>query len=156
MLLLRDFHQPHHPHHPSSPSGECLVSSGPGSTHCDASMFLTRSHQSKTPVMAKYMYSMWPLNAWNRVMRLNNWKFLFVALQLIWISFLKKYIYLFGYASSWLQHSWSLILVVTCEIFSCGMWDLVSWLGTERGPPALWTQSLSHWTTKEVPEFKFK
>ena len=35
---------------------------------------------------------------------------------------------------------------------SCGMWDPVSWLGTEPGPPALGAQSFSHWTTSEVPK----
>ena len=31
------------------------------------------------------------------------------------------------------------------------MWDLVPWPGIEPGPPALGEQSLSHWTTREVP-----
>ena len=44
-----------------------------------------------------------------------------------------------------------LVLVVACGIFSCGMWDLVPWPGIEPGPPALGAQSLSHWTTREVP-----
>ena len=35
-------------------------------------------------------------------------------------------------------------------ILSCSMWDLVSWLGIEPGPPILEVQSLSHWTTREV------
>ena len=33
----------------------------------------------------------------------------------------------------------------------CGMWDLVPWLGIQPQPPVLGVQSLSHWTTKEVP-----
>ena len=33
---------------------------------------------------------------------------------------------------------------------SCGMW-CVPWPGIEPGPLALRTQSLSHWTTREVP-----
>ena len=33
----------------------------------------------------------------------------------------------------------------------CGMFDLVPWPGIEPGPPALWAQSLSHWTTREIP-----
>ena len=37
------------------------------------------------------------------------------------------------------------------EIVSCGMWDLVPWPGIEPRPPALEAQSLSHWTTREVP-----
>ena len=38
------------------------------------------------------------------------------------------------------------VLVVAHEIFSCGIWDLVPWPGTEPGPPALGVRSLSHWT----------
>ena len=34
---------------------------------------------------------------------------------------------------------------------SCSMWVLVSQPGIKPGPPALGTQSLSHWTTWEVP-----
>ena len=33
---------------------------------------------------------------------------------------------------------------------SCGMWDLVPWLGLKPRPPALEAQSLSPWTTREV------
>ena len=39
---------------------------------------------------------------------------------------------------------------------SCSMWDLVPRPGVEPGPPALETQSLDHWTSKEVqpsPQF---
>ena len=46
--------------------------------------------------------------------------------------------------------------------FSCIMWDLsgttkdlVPWLKIKPRPPALWAQSLSHWTTREVPVFGF-
>ena len=45
--------------------------------------------------------------------------------------------------------SW--IFAAACRIFSCGMWDLVSWPGIEPGPPALGAGSLSHWATREVP-----
>ena len=34
---------------------------------------------------------------------------------------------------------------------SCGMWDLVPWPGIEPRPPALRAQSLSCWTSREVP-----
>ena len=34
---------------------------------------------------------------------------------------------------------------------SCSTWDLVSWPGIEPRPFALGVQSLSHWTTREVP-----
>ena len=32
---------------------------------------------------------------------------------------------------------------------SCGMWNLVPWLGITPGPPALGTWSLSHWTARK-------
>ena len=32
------------------------------------------------------------------------------------------------------------------------MWDLVPRPGIEPGPPALGVWSLTHWTTREVPE----
>ena len=35
-------------------------------------------------------------------------------------------------------------LVAACEIFSCGMQDLVPWLGIEPRPPVLKAQNLSH------------
>ena len=48
---------------------------------------------------------------------------------------------------------------VAFGIFSCGMWTLscimwglVPWPRTEPGPLALGAWSLSHWTTREVPE----
>ena len=43
----------------------------------------------------------------------------------------------------------------TCNVWtlSWGMWDLVPWLGIEPMPPAPEAQSLSHWTTKDVPIF---
>ena len=34
---------------------------------------------------------------------------------------------------------------------SCGIWELVPWPGIKPRPPALGAQSLSHWTTREVP-----
>ena len=37
----------------------------------------------------------------------------------------------------------------------CGKWDLSPRPGTEPGPPALGAQILSHWTTREVPQFVF-
>ena len=33
----------------------------------------------------------------------------------------------------------------------CSMWDLVPQPGIKPGPPALGAESLSHWTTREVP-----
>ena len=35
------------------------------------------------------------------------------------------------------------------------MWDLFHWPGIEPGPSALGAQSLSHWTTGEVPHLLF-
>ena len=51
------------------------------------------------------------------------------------------------------------VLGGVCKVFSqgmqtlsCSMWGLVPQLGIEPRPPALGTQSLSHWTTGEVLE----
>ena len=42
-------------------------------------------------------------------------------------------------------------LVAQVYLFGCDMWDLVPWPGIEPGSPALGAQSLSHWTTRQVP-----
>ena len=63
----------------------------------------------------------------------------------------KMFIYVFGCAGSYLRHLGSLIFIVACKIFSCSLWDLVLLPGIEPWPPALGAQSLSHWTTREVP-----
>ena len=46
-------------------------------------------------------------------------------------------------------------LVVACGIFSCSMWDLISWAGMESKPSALGAWSLSHWTASEVPRMTY-
>ena len=53
---------------------------------------------------------------------------------------------------------WDLFLVAArgllswrMRTLSCGMRDLVPRPGIEPGPPALGAQSLTHWTTREVP-----
>lgn len=78
-------------------------------------------------------------------------------------SFLPFFIfYLFRSAGSKLRHTGSVILCVTCKIFSCGRrtlscgaWDQVPRPEFEPGPPALGAWSLSHWTTREVPSRLF-
>ena len=42
--------------------------------------------------------------------------------------------------------------IFSCRVwkFSCGMWNLVPWLGIESGPPELGGQSLSYWTSRDV------
>ena len=73
------------------------------------------------------------------------------------------FIYVCGCAGSSLWHAGSQIFVAACGTFShswqilrCGLWDLVPCLGIKPAPPALGTQSLSHWTTGEVPHVVFK
>ena len=53
------------------------------------------------------------------------------------------------------MHSAEWVPVVTYVISSCCMWDLVPRPGMEPGPLALGVQSLSHWTTREVPHLSF-
>ena len=43
------------------------------------------------------------------------------------------------------------IFVAACGLFICSMWDLSSLTRDRTGPPALGVQSLSLWTTREVP-----
>ena len=65
-------------------------------------------------------------------------------------SFLNKYlfIYLFIIYLFRLRQ----VLVAACGIFIVArMRDLVPWPGIKPGPPALGAQSLTHWTTREVP-----
>ena len=63
--------------------------------------------------------------------------------EVIWDFF---HIYLF----IWLY----LVLVEAIWTLICGMWDLVAWPEMEPRPPALGAQTLSHWTTREVPGAK--
>ena len=49
-----------------------------------------------------------------------------------------------------------LFIYLAASGLSCSMWDLVPQPGMEPGPPALGAQSLSLWTTREVPERFFK
>ena len=46
-------------------------------------------------------------------------------------------------------------MVVAQGIFSCSMWDLVTWTGFEPRCPTLGAWSLSHWMTREVPSLIF-
>ena len=45
------------------------------------------------------------------------------------------------------------IFVAACELLVAAcMWDLVPRPGIEPGPPALVARSLTHWTTREIPQ----
>ena len=59
------------------------------------------------------------------------------------LTIFKIFIYLF----IWLCQ----VLVEAFGIFSCVLWDPIPRPGTESRPPALGAQSLSHWTTRQVP-----
>ena len=37
------------------------------------------------------------------------------------------------------------------QTLNCSMWDLVPWPGIKPRPPALGAQTLSHWSTRDVP-----
>ena len=87
-----------------------------------------------------------------------NHKILTVNVLIFFFTYL---FYLFTYLFIWLHRvlvaargtfscGMRIFLVVARGVFSCGMWDLVPWPGIEPRPPALETQSLSHWTTREV------
>ena len=89
----------------------------------------------------------------------NLWLFLTYNLWLYLLFFLKKYLFIWLH---WVLIAGSSIFVALCGIFSCSrgtlsyeMWDLVPWPGIEPQPPALGVRSLSHWTTREVPDYIF-
>ena len=56
-----------------------------------------------------------------------------------------------------LQSLWKHMESFSCGSWTliCGMWDLVPWPGIKPWPPALGAWSLSHWTTREVPNIRF-
>ena len=64
-------------------------------------------------------------------------KYLFIILAVLGLSFGSHNLH------------WSI------KTLSCGLWDLVPRPGIKPGPPILGAQSLSHWTTREVPIFIF-
>ena len=47
------------------------------------------------------------------------------------------------------------IYLLGCTVFSCGVWDLFPWPGSEPWPPALGAQSFNHWTTRKIQSFLF-
>ena len=47
------------------------------------------------------------------------------------------------------------IIYLAAPFLSCGIWNLVAWPGIKPGSPAWGVQSLSHWTTREVPSLGF-
>ena len=40
------------------------------------------------------------------------------------------------------------------QTLTCSMWDLIPWPGIKPMSPCIWSWSLSHWTTREVPIFQ--
>ena len=70
--------------------------------------------------------------------------FLFLFIFLIHTLF-KKIFYLTA-----LGLSCSMQALYLCFLI-CGKWDLVPWPEIEPWPPVFGTQSLTHWTTREVP-----
>ena len=65
------------------------------------------------------------------------------------VQFIKKNIYVFWLC--WVLIETHSVFIVACGLLSCDMWD--SFLSRDQSwaPPVLETQSLSHWTTREVP-----
>ena len=62
-------------------------------------------------------------------------------------------IYLFCCAKSWLQHARSSVFTGACKLLAVARVYLGPWPGVEPRPPTLEAQSLSHWTTKDIPVF---
>ena len=59
---------------------------------------------------------------------------------------------IFSFFSKYFIYLAALGLSCSIWVFSCSMWNLVSRLGIEPRPPALGAQTLTYWTTREVPE----
>jgi len=72
------------------------------------------------------LFSKSSCSLWGRFRTL--WNVVFELRGDLQLTFLFKCLFLFIY-------------LFGCRAFSCGMWDLVSWLGSEPGPPALGGQS---------------
>ena len=51
-----------------------------------------------------------------------------------------------------LSHSMQNLFSCDMQTLISSMWDLVPWPGIEPGPAALGAWSVSHWTTREVPQ----
>ena len=67
------------------------------------------------------------------------------------VDILWFYIYFFIWLCQVLVAAYrSLVFVMACRIFSYSMWDLTR--GSNPGPPVLEIQSLSHLTTRKVPQ----
>ena len=84
----------------------------------------------------------------NSILLLKHW----IKMFSLFYWFKKIFISLFSWRS--------LIFIMARGIFSCSMqtlscdmWNLVPQPRIRLGPPALGVQSLSHWTTSEVPRF---
>ena len=98
---------------------------------------------------------------WNSSCEVELWEICSIKFKILKEStspfpffFKKNFFFLFfpsGCTGPQSQHVGSLTFVAVCETLSCDMWDLVPWSGIEPGPPAWGTQSLSYWTTREVP-----
>ena len=69
-------------------------------------------------------------------------------------NFLKIFLFIYLAVSGLI---WDLLSLLWRDgsLVVCSMWDLVPWSRIEPRPPALEAQSLSHWTTGEVPFFNF-
>ena len=76
--------------------------------------------------------------------------------SLLFFLFLKN-IYLFILAAPGLSCGMRIFLVAACGLLvvACTR-DLVPRPGIEPGPPELEAWSLTHWTTREVPNLSFK
>lgn len=58
-----------------------------------------------------------------------------------------KHCFYFYFLNIYLFTCLGWVLAAAHEILRCGLWDPVSWPGTEHGPPALGARRLSHWIT---------
>ena len=104
----------------------------------------------------------WCVCAWYSLDRLLAWSstpvsFTSDLFSLILCHLLKSGTWILGYLNYFFFFFLLILFIYDLAALglSCGTWDLVPWPGTEPLPPSLGAWSLSHWTTREVPNYFF-
>ena len=137
--------------------------SNPGLPHCRQILYQLSHHLIFFWWIDHFITQWWPsLSLWQVLTLLSKHS----TPALLWLQFalniffhastfmcvfnIKVNLSLFFKMRMWL--SWVLVWHWGSLLFSCGLWDLAPWPGTEPEPSALGVWGLIHWATKEVPK----